>query len=115
MLNITQEYYGEIVLHIAIINRNATMVEWLLGDKYNRPYREQQLAAVASGHQYAPFVFSGRPCYYGGTPLAFACCTNQWNIAEILLKYGASIDMVSRDRYFPEANISSKLLLNSLF
>jgi hypothetical protein len=48
--NITQEYYGEIVLHIAIINRNATMVEWLLGDKYNRPYREQQLAAVASGH-----------------------------------------------------------------
>ncbi|CAF4193532.1 unnamed protein product, partial [Rotaria sordida] len=36
----------------------------------------------------------GRPCYYGETPLAFACCTNQWNIAEILLKYGASMDMV---------------------
>jgi hypothetical protein len=40
--------------------------------------------------------FSGRPCYYGETPLAFACCTNQWNIAEILMKYGASLDAVSK-------------------
>ncbi|CAF3390913.1 unnamed protein product [Rotaria socialis] len=84
------EYYGEIVLHIAIINRNATMVEWLLGDKRNRPYQEQQLTAAASGH----FFQFGRPCYYGENPLAFACCTNQWNIAEILLKYGADLDMV---------------------
>lgn len=40
-------------------------------------------------------VCSGRPCYYGETPLAFACCTNQWNIAEILLNHGASMDVVS--------------------
>ncbi len=40
------------------------------------------------------FFYRGRPCYYGETPLAFACCTNQWNIAEILLKYGASMDAV---------------------
>jgi ankyrin repeat protein len=39
--------------------------------------------------------FRGRPCYYGETPLAFACCTNQWHIAEILLKHGASMDAVS--------------------
>jgi hypothetical protein len=57
MLNITQEYYGEIVLHIAIINRNATMVEWLLGDKYNRPYREQQLTAAASGNFFKVYIF----------------------------------------------------------
>jgi hypothetical protein len=44
-----KEYYGEIVLHIAIINRNATMVEWLLGDEHIRLYREQQLTATASG------------------------------------------------------------------
>jgi hypothetical protein len=26
------------------------MVEWLLGDKYNQDYREQQLTAAASGN-----------------------------------------------------------------
>ncbi|CAF1036236.1 unnamed protein product [Rotaria magnacalcarata] len=82
------EYYGEMVLHIAIIKRNATMVEWLLGDKHNQAYREQQLTAAACGR----FFQVGRPCYYGETPLAFACCTNQWNIVEILLKHGASMD-----------------------
>ncbi|CAF0874251.1 unnamed protein product [Rotaria sordida] len=82
------EYYGEIVLHIAIIKRNATMVEWLLGDEKNLPYREQQLTAAACGN----FFKVGRPCYYGELPLLFACCTNQWNIAEILLKHGASMD-----------------------
>jgi hypothetical protein len=45
-----QEYYGETVLHISIINRNATMVESLLGDENNQPYREQQLAAAATGN-----------------------------------------------------------------
>ncbi|CAF4969738.1 unnamed protein product, partial [Rotaria socialis] len=45
-------------------------------------------------HKYVSFLISGRPCYYGENPLAFACCTNQWNIAEILLKYGADLDMV---------------------
>ncbi|CAF1171543.1 unnamed protein product [Rotaria sp. Silwood1] len=84
------EYYGEMPLHIAIIKRNPTMVEWLLGYEHNKDYIEQQLTAAASGN----FFKVGRPCYYGETPLAFACCTNQWNIAEILLKYGASMDAV---------------------
>ncbi|CAF5226073.1 unnamed protein product, partial [Rotaria magnacalcarata] len=82
-----EEYYGEIVLHIAIIKRNPTMVEWLLGEEHNKAYLEQQLTSAASG----VFFQEGRPCYYGETPLAFACCTNQWNIAEILLKFGASM------------------------
>ncbi|CAF3087395.1 unnamed protein product [Rotaria sp. Silwood2] len=84
------EYYGEMALHIAIIKRNATMVEWLLGHEQNKAYQQQQTTAAASGK----FFQVGRPCYYGETPLAFACCTNQWNIAEILLKYGASMDAV---------------------
>ncbi|CAF1179198.1 unnamed protein product [Adineta steineri] len=87
------EYYGEIVLHIAIINRNAIIIEWLLSNERVRLYREQQLTATASGH----FFQYGRPCYYGETPLAFACCTNQWNIVEILLKYGASMDVVDNN------------------
>jgi hypothetical protein len=45
-----QEYYGEVVLHIAIINRNATMIEWLLSDEHIEPYRDQQLTAAANGH-----------------------------------------------------------------
>lgn len=44
-----QEYYGEVALHIAIIKRNASMVEWLLGDEANQAYRHQQLTAAASG------------------------------------------------------------------
>ena len=32
------------------------MVEWLLGDEANRPYREQQLTAVASGSFFRMFV-----------------------------------------------------------
>ncbi|CAF1156051.1 unnamed protein product [Adineta steineri] len=87
------EYYGEIVLHIAIISRNAIIIEWLLSNERVRLYREQQLTATASGH----FFQYGRPCYYGETPLAFACCTNQWNIVEILLKYGASMDVVDNN------------------
>ncbi|CAF3650671.1 unnamed protein product [Adineta steineri] len=84
------EYYGEVALHIAIIKQNPTMVEWLLGDPLNEPYQVQQLTSAAKGK----FFSVGRPCYYGETPLAFACCTNQWDVAEILLKYGASMDAV---------------------
>ncbi|CAF1277507.1 unnamed protein product [Adineta steineri] len=82
------EYYGENALHIAIIKRNASLVEWLLGDEQNRPYQKRQLTASACGD----FFKVGRPCYYGEFPLSFACCTNQWHIAEILLKYGADMD-----------------------
>jgi hypothetical protein len=32
------------------------MVEWLLGDKCNRPYREQQLTAAANGHFFKMYV-----------------------------------------------------------
>lgn len=86
------------------------MVEWLLGDEINQTYRAEQITATASGNFFKLFVFSfietreksfdfsGRPCYYGETPIAFACCTNQWGIAEILLKHGASMDVVRMNR-----------------
>jgi len=41
-------------------------------------------------------LYRGKPSYYGEFPLGFACCTNQWDIVEILLKYGADLDTVSR-------------------
>ncbi|CAF0946381.1 unnamed protein product, partial [Didymodactylos carnosus] len=83
------EYYGENVLHIAIIKKNAAMVDWLLVDPSNKPYKETLLKATASGN----FFKDGRPCYYGEYPLAFAACTNQWNLVEILINSGADMDM----------------------
>jgi hypothetical protein len=46
------------------------------------------------------FFYRGKPSYYGEYPLGFACCTNQWDVVEILLKYGADIDMVRIERNF---------------
>ncbi|CAF1001466.1 unnamed protein product, partial [Didymodactylos carnosus] len=82
------EYHGENVLHIAIIKQNAEMVEWLLGDPNNRAYNDKLLNTPADGD----FFDKDRLCYYGEYPLAFACCTNQWNLAKILIKYGANLD-----------------------
>ncbi|CAF2901735.1 unnamed protein product [Rotaria sp. Silwood2] len=86
-------YYGENILHIAIVKRNPTMIEWLLNNDHLEPYREQLLTATATGD----FFEIGQPSYYGETPLGFACCTNQWDIVEILLKYGADMDVVSKE------------------
>ncbi|CAF1601501.1 unnamed protein product, partial [Didymodactylos carnosus] len=107
------EYYGENVLHVAIIKKNAEMVEWLLGDPNNYAYRDQLLNGTATGSESPRYLItssgisdrnsigrekpvrgSGKPCYYGEYPLAFACCTNQWNLVEILIKYGANLDMI---------------------
>ena len=41
--------------------------------------------------------FRGQASYYGETPLGFACCTNQWDVAKILLKYGADMNMVKQN------------------
>ncbi|CAF1221511.1 unnamed protein product, partial [Rotaria sordida] len=81
-------YYGENILHIAIVKRYTTMVEWLLCNEHLESYRQQLLTATATGD----FFKIGQPSYYGETPLGFACCTNQWDMVEILLKYGADMD-----------------------
>ncbi|CAF4952987.1 unnamed protein product, partial [Rotaria sp. Silwood1] len=81
-------YYGENILHIAIVKRNPTMVEWLLNNDNLEIYRQQLLTATATGD----FFKIDQPSYYGETPLGFACCTNQWDMVEILLKYGADMD-----------------------
>ncbi|CAF4275529.1 unnamed protein product, partial [Rotaria sordida] len=86
-------YYGENILHIAIVKRYTTMVEWLLSNEHLESYRQQLLTATATGD----FFKIGRPSYYGETPLGFACCTNQWDMVEILLKYGADMDAVSKE------------------
>ncbi|CAF1415395.1 unnamed protein product [Rotaria sordida] len=83
------KYYGENILHIAIVKRNLAMVKWLLRNIHSESNRQQLLTATATGD----FFKIGQPTYYGETPLAFACCTNQWDTAEILLKHGADMNV----------------------
>ncbi|CAF3609508.1 unnamed protein product [Rotaria socialis] len=81
-------YYGENILHLAIVKREANMVDWLLSHASLEPYKHGLLAARATGD----FFKIDQPSYYGETPLGFACCTNQWDMVEILLKHGADMD-----------------------
>eukprot|EP01050_Picozoa_sp_SAG11_P005020 SAG11_NODE_338_length_10535_cov_8.199885_2_plen_699_part_00 len=117
-------YEGENLLHIAIVQQNFKLAEFLLtipttklaADKDERPeYIETQLAARATGPFFLPLdendqkspdayvnfvkmlprMMAGSTpwvkckCYYGETPFCFAVCTNQANIAKLLLKSAA--------------------------
>jgi len=42
-------YFGENILHIAIVKRNPAMVEWLLSNDCLEPYRHELLNATATG------------------------------------------------------------------
>ncbi|CAF1660399.1 unnamed protein product [Rotaria magnacalcarata] len=86
-------YYGENILHLAIVKREANMVDWLLSQASLEPYKDELLRARATGD----FFKIGQPSYYGETPLGFACCTNQWNMVEILLKHGADMDSMDNN------------------
>lgn len=37
-------------------------------------------------------LFSEKPCYFGESPLGFACCSNQKDIAQFLIDSGADLD-----------------------
>jgi hypothetical protein len=83
------------------------MVEWLLSNDCLESYQEELLKATATGDFLKMYItlllsfisyfsfYRGKSSYYGEYPLGFACCTNQWDVVEILLKYGADMDTVS--------------------
>lgn len=79
-----QEYYGENVLHIAIMNKNTKMVNALV----------KSAPSLIHGAATGNFFKEGKPCYYGEFPLHFCICTNQQNLASILLENGADINTV---------------------
>eukprot|EP00242_Pyramimonas_sp_CCMP2087_P002559 CAMPEP_0198233078 /NCGR_PEP_ID=MMETSP1445-20131203/116055_1 /TAXON_ID=36898 /ORGANISM="Pyramimonas sp., Strain CCMP2087" /LENGTH=761 /DNA_ID=CAMNT_0043913767 /DNA_START=303 /DNA_END=2588 /DNA_ORIENTATION=+ len=84
-------YHGENCLHIAIVHRNAELVQFLLetGDPM------AQLTAQADGDFFKP----GKSCCYGGTAFNFAVSTNQRPIVEYLVRgYGADL-MEATDCY----------------
>lgn len=84
------EYFGESALHIAIVNENVELVEWLLKTSDDVP---GLLGARATGR----FFSRGQPCYYGEYALSFAVSTGQGIMLDILLKAGA--DAMVKDSY----------------
>ena len=73
------QYFGESLLHIAIIKSCVDVVRLLLR------LCPELLELRATGDFFKP----DNPCYYGELPLSFAVCTNQGNLVQILLDAGA--------------------------
>jgi ankyrin repeat protein len=71
-------YHGETYLHIAIVNKDLGMVEWLLEKKPELLYMR------ADGIFFSPSK-KGVTCYYGEYPLAFAVSTNNFPMFEFLM------------------------------
>jgi len=87
-LYVGSEYFGESCLHIAIVNKNRALVDWLLT---TTPDVATLLAARATGR----FFSRGQPCYYGEYALSFAVSTGQGDLVRQLLERGA--DAMARD------------------
>jgi hypothetical protein len=76
-----EPYTGENLLHIAIVNRNYEMVQWLVNKD------PELLNGRATG---AFFGASGK-AYFGEFALSFAACTNQSHMVKFLFDKGADI------------------------
>lgn len=94
------DYGGENVLHIAIINRRLDLVMELV----------QKEPKLLHSKAIGKFFEVGKACYYGETPLAFALCTNQLDMFDVLVQAGADMNVV--DRY--GNNILHVLVLRNL-
>eukprot|EP01103_Thecamoeba_quadrilineata_P015282 TRINITY_DN477_c0_g1_i1.p1 TRINITY_DN477_c0_g1~~TRINITY_DN477_c0_g1_i1.p1 ORF type:complete len:642 (+),score=111.44 TRINITY_DN477_c0_g1_i1:45-1970(+) len=77
-----QEYLGENLLHIAIINREKDMVRYLVETE----------PSLMNGTAVGRFFKRGQPCYYGEYPLCFAACSLQMDLVEYLVSQGADIN-----------------------
>eukprot|EP00667_Euglena_gracilis_P001966 EG_transcript_1968 len=78
-------YYGETILHQAVVHRDVEMVRFLVGK--NR--------ALLQGQVTGTFFAPGGECYFGSLPLHFAVCTDQPEMVDVLLELGA--DLSARD------------------
>lgn len=79
-------YYGETVLHIAIVHHDEQMVKFLLSRC------PELLTMRATGS----FFARDEPCYFGELPLGFAACVNSQRIVALLLAAGASLEMTDK-------------------
>ncbi|KAH0998764.1 hypothetical protein HUJ04_003276, partial [Dendroctonus ponderosae] len=74
---ISDEYYGENVLHIAIVNEDPSMVKFLLAANVN--FQERC---------FGNFIY----VYWGEYPLSFAACLGQEESFRLILAKGANLD-----------------------
>eukprot|EP00873_Tetraselmis_striata_P004274 jgi/Tetstr1/424538/TSEL_015066.t1 len=75
-------YEGEVVLHIAIVNKNKEEVKFLL----------EQGSAQVGIRAWGSFFSQTGPCYYGEYPLSFAVCMETPDIIQLLIDKGAEVD-----------------------
>ncbi|XP_019698427.1 transient receptor potential cation channel subfamily V member 5 [Harpegnathos saltator] len=102
---ISDEYYGENVLHIAIVNEDPAMVKYLLdsgADVHERCFgnfmcpEDQKASRVDSlDHEWvcvAPETNYSGYVYWGEYPLSFAACLGQEECYRLMLARGADPD-----------------------
>lgn len=102
---ISDEYYGENVLHIAIVNEDPSMVKFLLDSGVNFQERcfgnfmcpEDQKSSRTDSldHEWVnvtPFTNYEGYVYWGEYPLTFAACLGQEECFRLMLSRGAEPD-----------------------
>lgn len=75
------EYFGETVLHMAVVNQDPDMVRFLLE-------KGADVNARACGTFFSP----GGTVYWGEYPLSFAACIGSKECVEVLIEYGADVN-----------------------
>ncbi|KAL1493977.1 hypothetical protein ABEB36_009655 [Hypothenemus hampei] len=102
---ISDEYYGENVLHIAIVNEDPSMVKFLLAADVNFQERcfgnfmcpEDQKSSRTDSldHEWvnvSPVTNYDGYVYWGEYPLSFAACLGQEESFRLILAKGANLD-----------------------
>ncbi|GFR68752.1 transient receptor potential cation channel subfamily V member 6 [Elysia marginata] len=101
-----EEYYGETILHIAIVNEDPAMVKFLLdkgADVHARvcgnfftPDDQRESRSDSFDHEWVNVCketnYEGN-VYWGDYPLGFAACLNQEECVRLLLAKGADPNM----------------------
>lgn len=81
-------YYGENILHMAIVHRNYDEVCWLLQFYRNcgPEYLTELMSARTLGHFFHPH-HGTLGVYFGEYPIHFAVCSNNIEILDLLIEY----------------------------
>eukprot|EP00117_Sycon_ciliatum_P028922 scpid22026/ scgid2931/ Transient receptor potential cation channel subfamily V member 6; Calcium transport protein 1; Epithelial calcium channel 2 len=89
----TSMYDGQHCLHLAVANRNFTLVKDLVehGARFDHTVR-------AVGEFFQPRISSGAPLYWGEHVLAFAACTGQKNVVKYLVERGADLTVQDTEK-----------------
>jgi hypothetical protein len=79
-------YYGENILHMAIVHRNYDEVKWLLEFHHRCGSLMELMSARALGHFFHPH-HGTLGVYFGEYPIHFAVCSNNIEILDLLVEF----------------------------